>query len=312
MNIVYFGTPAISVPFLERITNIKEWNITGIITQNPKPYGRSQEITQSPVEIFAKNHQLPHQSFESIKTETAFELFKNMKPDLCLVFAFGKIIPKLWLDIPKFGFLNVHPSLLPKHRGPSPLQSTILQKDQTWGISIIKLDEKMDSGDILSQKEYPLSNNETIQDLENKLITLGPEIFVETIDEYLNDKIILRKQDETIATYSKMIEKKDGFFDPSVDSSDHIFTKYKAYLGWPDISMKFQIKDKEIFLKLKEISTVLNHKCENKNTPFCFTKNQLFLHFVNEIPLEIKMIQPEGKKTMDSSSFISGYLLNSK
>ncbi|MDO8435818.1 MAG: methionyl-tRNA formyltransferase, partial [bacterium] len=201
----------------------------------------------------------------------------KFKPDLIILAAYGQILPKEILDIPKYGSINVHPSLLPRWRGPSPIQSAILANDQKTGVSIIKMTEKVDKGPILGQKEIGLTGKETYLDLHNRLGEMGSNLLIEIIQKWIKDEIKPEPQDDSKAVYSKIIKKEDGKIDWE-KPAEEIERKIRALNPWPGT---YTIQQGKILKILKvEIS---NGK------------------------LIIKEIQPEGKKPMSFEDFLRGY-----
>ena len=211
MRIIFFGTSEFGVIILEKLVQ------TGIspvlvVTTPDKPAGRKQILTPSPVKVFAATHSLEVFQPEKLDQD-AIRSIQEKTPDLFIVAAYGKILPKALLDIPSRGSLNVHPSLLPKYRGPSPVQATILNGDQETGVSIIVLDEKMDHGPILAVDRFSMQKKYTYSELHNILAELGGELLIRTIPLWIEGKIQAQVQDEGKATYAKILSGEDGRID---------------------------------------------------------------------------------------------------
>ena len=222
-KIIFFGTPEFSVKILEAL---RDNNLAPdlIITAPDKPVGRKMHLTSSAVKTWAKTHNVP--------VEYDYKNLITLKPDIGIVASFGKIIPADILKIPRYGFLNVHPSLLPKFRGSSPIQSAILSGDKETGVTIMLLNEKMDEGLILTNNKLQISNNITAKELEEKLAELGGKLLVETIPKWINGEIKPQLQDHGKATYTKKIMKEDGLIDWN-EPPEIIDRKIRAFTPWP-------------------------------------------------------------------------------
>ena len=205
-NIVFMGTPKFSVPTLEGLIKNK-FNITKVYTQPPKKSKRGQKINPSPVEEFSKKNKINFRNPINLNTDEEFKIFKELSPDIVVVVAYGQIIPKNFLNIVKFGFINIHASLLPKWRGAAPIQRAIMNGDKKIGVSIMKIEEKLDSGPILELKEIELDQNATHGEIEKKLSVVGANLLVENLKrlEEGNSKFIDQVHSE--ATYAKKIGK---------------------------------------------------------------------------------------------------------
>ncbi len=253
-----------------------------VITETDKPSGRKQIVTPLPVKITAQKYDIPVLQPEiisggptSLQIGGKSDLFKT-KPDLIVVAAYGQILPKEILDIPKYGSLNVHPSLLPKHRGATPVQSAILSGDKETGVTIMLMDEGIDTGPMLSQKKTGIGPNETFQELHDRLAVLGSELLTDTIPDWVRGQIKADPQDDDKATYSKILKREDGLIDWR-KSPEELDRKIRALNPWPGA---YAIQNKK---RVK----VLKAKLENGK-------------------LIIEQVQPEGKKPMSYKDFLRG------
>ena len=228
-KIIFIGTSEFAVPALESLLK-NNYKIITVITSPDKPVGRKQEITPTPIKRIAEKYQLPVIQPENILDIKSKIL--NLKPDLIIVASYGKIIPKSILDIPLSKSLNIHPSLLPKHRGPSPIQTVILNGDKKTGITIMLMDEKMDHGPVVSQMEIDIKPDENYEDLEKRLSQESGNFLIKTLPLYLNDKIKPIKQDENKASYTKILSRKQGEIDLN-KSALEIERKIRAFYPWP-------------------------------------------------------------------------------
>ncbi len=230
---VFFGTPEFSVSTLEAL-KVSGFLPSLVVTAEDKPVGRHQIMTPSPVKLWAESQNIPVLTPTKIDDEFISEL-KPKSLNLFIVAAYGKILPQKLLDLPKFGTLNVHPSLLPRYRGAAPLEGPILSGDQTTGITIMKIDELVDHGPILAQEIIELYGKEITPELGKALFYRGGEMLSKIIPEYIAGKITPTEQDHTQATFTKKIKKEDGLVDLGVELPSVLWQKYRAYYGWPGI-----------------------------------------------------------------------------
>lgn len=234
INFIFLGTPDLAVYVLEELEK-KNYLPSLIITASDMKIGRGNVFIAPPVKKWADIHDIPTLQPEKIDEKLLNTLRKD-KYDVFILAAYGKILPKELLEMPKHGILNVHPSLLPRLRGPSPIRSAILNNERETGTSIIILDEKMDHGKIVAQESLEIKDwPPFLPDLEEKLFRIGGKLLVEILPDYISEKITPKTQDETKATYCKKIKKEDGLVDLLKDSPKEIWVKYRALYGWPGI-----------------------------------------------------------------------------
>lgn len=229
-KILFFGTPEFALPALNRLQD-DGFTIIGVVTQPDKPAGRKKTLTPPPVKLAAQKLNLPVYQWPKFDDEAMAEITK-LAPDLIIVVAYGKILPKKLLDLPKFGCLNIHPSYLPSYRGPSPIQTAILNGDQFTGVSIIKLDEKMDHGPIITQQEFEILADDNYESLSNSLACEAAGILVKIIPAYISGKLPPVEQNHQVATSTTIIEKEDGRIDWHNDPKV-IDRQIRAYYPWP-------------------------------------------------------------------------------
>ena len=306
MKIVFFGTPSFSVPFLETLVRDTDIEVVGVVTQPDKPSGRGGEVRPSPVKMMAQDAIIPFFQPSSLKTDQHIgNTLAGLGADFFVVVAYGKIIPKAILDIPKRGCINVHPSLLPRHRGPSPMQWAIAQGDPTTGITIMLLDEGMDTGPLLASEHLTIDTEETYETLVRKVHEIGPRLLVETLKRYEKNEIIPLKQDEAHATITRLLEKEDGHVNWS-DTMAQIDRKHRAYSAWPGTWTCWERK-KGVRLRLKLVSVrPVDFRPDVSQGAVVIKDGRLFVDCADGT-LEILEIQPEGKPKMKASAFIAGY-----
>ena len=208
-KIVFMGTPEFSIPTLELLINLK-YDITAVYTQPPSKANRGLKTIPSNIEIFSKKKSLNVKTPESLDNDKEFEYFKNLKSDLVVVVAYGKIIPKKFLDLPRFGFINLHASLLPKWRGAAPIQRSIMNLDTQTGVSIMKIVEKLDAGPIIHQEIIKINENIDTYTLSKVLSKLGAKYIINALQKIFKGQAVYNEQDHSKATYAKKITKQEG------------------------------------------------------------------------------------------------------
>ena len=208
LNIVFMGTPEFSVPTLEILIKNK-FNTINVYTQPPKRSKRGQKINPSPIEQFCKKNKVNLRNPINFNNEKELKILKNISPDIVVVVAYGQIISKAFLDIPKLGFINIHASLLPKWRGAAPIQRSIMNGDKKTGVSIMKIREKLDSGPVLISRELLINENSTYGEVEKQLSKLGADSLIESLNIIENGKPKFIEQKNSDATYAMKITKKE-------------------------------------------------------------------------------------------------------
>tara|TARA_B100001765_G_scaffold153068_1_gene98625 strand:- start:260 stop:1180 length:921 start_codon:yes stop_codon:yes gene_type:complete len=220
-KIVFMGTPEFSVPTLDALIKNK-FNIVRVYTQPPKKSKRGQKINASPIEEFSKKNKINFRNPISLESREEFEIFKELSPDLAVVVAYGQIIPKNFLGVAKFGFINIHASLLPKWRGAAPIQRAIMNGDTKTGVSIMRIEEKLDGGPVLSAKELDLDQTTTYGEIEKKLSELGASVLIESLKKIENGKAKFVDQVHSEATYAKKIDKTETKINWNLDANEVI------------------------------------------------------------------------------------------
>ncbi|MBM3119219.1 MAG: methionyl-tRNA formyltransferase [Chloroflexi bacterium] len=231
MRVVFMGTPDFAVPSLEALIR-SSYRVVAVYTQPDSKAGRGQQVVLPPIKQLALSHGLEIVQPDSLKDSNAIERLASYAPDLLVVAAFGQILPPEILALPKFGCLNVHPSLLPKYRGASPVATAILQGEEVTGVTIMLLDAGMDTGPIINQKEMPISAEDTTGSLTAKLAQTGAQLLMETLPLWLDEQIKPRAQEESQASYTKVITKNDGQIDWQLAALD-LWRQVRAFDPWP-------------------------------------------------------------------------------
>lgn len=271
MQIIFFGSSKYSTIVAKALH--KNIGLAAVVTLPDTPIGRHKTITANPVKIFAQGSNIPFITADKLDSVT-IEKISRLRPDFLVITDYGRILPKELLALPKYAPINVHHSLLPKYRGSSPAASAILAGDPVSGVTIIEMNQKVDAGDILAQKEYILKNNETKESLLTALNTIGAEIILPVLHEYVQGKIKKTRQDESKATFTQKTKKTDSFINSdNPPSREQIDRMIRAYYPWPTTWTK---------LPINGIPKIIKFLPENK-------------------------IQAEGGKPMSVKDFLNGY-----
>ena len=249
IKIVFVGTPKFGAVILKTLYGqqlVGEHTVQLVITAPDKPSGRGGRTLPSEVKQLANNFKLPVLEPATIKGNKELVLkLQSLSPDFLVVASYGKILPREILDIPKKGALNVHPSLLPKYRGPSPIQTAVLNGEKSTGVTIMKMNEKMDEGDILSSARVRITSKDTSEVLSGRLAKLGSNLLLRTLHLYFNNKLKPRVQNSRLATYSKIITKEDGLIDwrnPPTGGPENLKNMIRAYHPWPGVWTRYNGK----------------------------------------------------------------------
>ena len=302
IRLIFMGTPDFSVPSLQALIKENSFEIVAVVTQADKAVGRGHIMSAPPIKQIASKNGLA--VLQPLKIKEITSTVKELKPDLIIVAAYGKIIPLEILEIPVYGCLNVHASLLPKYRGAACLNAPILNGDSKTGITIMKMEEGLDTGPILRQAEITLNGDETLEFVHDKLSLLGAEILPTTIKDWLNGKIKEREQKEADVSYVKMIKKEDGHINWQ-NKAEEIERLIRAYNPWPGT---YSFKEKELIKIIAVDKTPL--KINNYKIGEIFFDNGKMAIQCGQDSLLILKLQTAGKKIMTSSEFLRGHKLS--
>jgi len=294
LNIVFMGTPEFSVPTLDLLIKSK-FNIIKVYTQPPKKSKRGQKINSSPIEEYCKKNKLSFRNPKTLDSEEELNSFKELSADLIIVVAYGQIIPKKFLKIAKFGFINIHASLLPKWRGAAPIQRAIMNGDKNIGVSIMKIEEKLDSGPVLTSKEFELDKNATYGEIKKKLSLEGANLLIQNLKNIENGNSKFIGQDHSQATYAKKIDKNEAKISWDTDAS-----KVLAYIHGlsPSPGAWFEF-DKERF-------KVLKAKLSSKNGKPGYVLDENLTVACGSNSIQILELQRQGKNRQAVKEFLLG------
>ncbi len=299
IKIVFAGTPLFAVPSLKALLAEPDFTVSTVITQPDKKTGRQQLLTPPPVKETARKHNLP--VFQPIRLTEIEEKIKKIAPDLIVVAAYAQIFPTNILNIPRFGCLNIHASLLPKYRGAACIQAAIRNGEKKTGVTIMKMDSGLDTGPILSQDNLTITKTDTTDTLNIKLAQLGAQLLVPTIKKYLAGSLKPKPQNNNLASYAPSLKKEDGHIN-WLKSAVEIERFVRAMTSWPGAFSYLENKRIKI-LNLQHIPIEINE----------YLPGQLFVYNNNlavqtkKNALLIEKLQLAGKKSIIGSDFLRGY-----
>lgn len=297
---VFFGTPEFSQKFLEALNDDGDIFVSAVVAQPDQPVGRKKVMTAPPTIEFAKENGIPYFQPTKLREEDFKKHLQDLEPDVFVIVAYGRIIPLDVLEIPKHGAINVHPSLLPKFRGPSPIQAAISAQQEQTGVSIMLIDELMDHGPLLAQENMTIDGEDDSESMMKKAVEIGAPLLVETIKKHVAGEIEPQPQNHDDATYCRLIKKTDGEIDWN-ETAEEIEAKSRAYRPWPGIFTTWNGK------KLKLLRVTIPTEAMESLEPgqVRIAENRLFIG-TTSLTLEVLEIQPEGKSAMNAKAFING------
>ena len=301
MKLVFCGTPQFAVPSLERLATAGH-DLQLVVTQADRPQGRGMELAAPPVKQTAMNLGLPVTQPEKIKNNQEFRAeLETLRPDAIIVVAYGRIIPGWMLHLPEYGNINVHASLLPKYRGAAPIQWAIANGETLTGVTTMKIDEGLDTGDILLKREIEIRPDDTAVTLAPSLAELGAELLVETLEQLQRGDLQPVPQDDSMATLAPILKKEDGLIDFN-RSAREIYNRLRGFQPWPGAYTGFRGKNLKILkARVSDPAVPLDPGGLQVNG------NALFVGCGNASGLDLLQVQPEGKKAIPARDFISGY-----
>lgn len=298
MRIVFMGTPDYAAVTLQKLIDEK-YDIVAVFAQPDKPVGRKQVLTPPPTKVLAQQNNIPVYQPKTLRDGEAFGILNDINPEVIVVVAYGKILPKEILDLPKYGCINGHASLLPKLRGASPIQWAIVTGESKTGVSTMLMDEGMDTGDILDTVITDIGSEETAEELFDRLSKLSADLMVTTLEKAKSGTLTRTKQDESQATYAPIIKKEMAHID-FTKTADEICNAIRGYYSWPCAFCFINgkrikvIKAKKADLSSKECGVVIDS--DNKLIVSC-----------NDGSVELVTVQPEGAKVMSAAQMLNGH-----
>jgi methionyl-tRNA formyltransferase len=298
MRIVFMGVPEFAVPALARLAN-SEYEVVAVYTRPDKPSGRGRGISESPVKHIAEEMGLGVRQLESFKKTDDVVDLAGLKPDMIVVASFGIILPQSVLDIPTYGCLNLHPSLLPLYRGPTPIPAAILAGDDVTGTSIMLIDKNIDSGPILAQCKVSIEPSDTTESLTDKLAQISADLLMETLPRWLSCSITPQPQRHEDATYTKMLNKDDGVLDWQL-SAIELWRRVRAYYPWPVAFTSWNDKGIRILEALPQ-----SGQLDVPGRVIDLGHGEVGIQTGSGI-LKLMRVQVEGKKEMGITAFVRG------
>lgn len=298
MRIVFMGTPEYSVSTISALITAGH-DVKAVFCQPDKPVGRKQILTPPPTKVFAENNGIKVYQPTTLRDGTALAILKDIDPDIIVVVAYGKILPKEILYLPKYGSINGHASLLPRLRGASPIQWAIVTGETETGVTVMQMDEGMDTGDILSYKSIGIMDDDTAESLFNKLSLITADIIVETIGDIANGAVNPVKQDETNATYAPIIKKEMAHLDFN-KSANEVCCAVRGFYPWPAAFCYIDGK------RLKVLSAIPFENAKSEPGRVIKNDSRLVISCGDNTAVELLSIQPEGGKPMSASDMLRG------
>jgi len=299
-RIVFFGTPSFALPALQTLFERTD-EVVAVVTQPDRERGRGRRVVFSPVKELTLRHHLTLLQPERVKEELFQETLRGLQPDIIIVVAFGQILPKSILNIPQYGAINVHASLLPQYRGAAPIAWAILNGEKVTGITTMVMDEGMDTGDILLQVETPIGNEETCETLHDRLASLGAQLLRETLEKMKAGNIHPIPQDHSKATYAPPLRKEDGHIDWK-KGADEIDRQVRAFNPWPGAFTKLD----DQWLKIYR-GEVRERTLTGKTGAVVWVGSDFIEVETGKDSLRIKEVQLEGRRRMTIRDFLSGH-----
>jgi methionyl-tRNA formyltransferase len=306
LRVVFFGTPLFASRFLEGLLNDSYFDVVGVVTQPDEHVGRKKVLTAPPTKTLALEECVTVFQPTKLKDEEFVEAIRALKADIFVIVAYGRILPEVILNIPKLGSINVHPSLLPKWRGPSPLHAAIAAGDEKSGVSIMKIDEAMDHGPLLAQAVIDLAADETVDTLTEKVVHTGVPLLIDSLKAYHAGSLTPVDQEHAAATYCTLLTREDGVI-TAQDSAEAIERKVRAYTPWPSVSTTWHKNGEAVGIKIFAIlAHGLGAGVPLASGEVAILDDRLFLGTATT-PIEILELQPASGKRMKASDFIKGY-----
>jgi len=302
-RVIFFGTPEFALPALQVLAKSGAFDIF-VVTAPAKPLGKAQVITPSPIKILAGKLGLTSFEPESLRDPEFFKKIASLKPDLFAVAAYGKIIPQELLDLVPYGSLNIHPSLLPKYRGPSPIEAAILAGEKETGVSIMQMDAEVDHGPVVAQEVVAIGENETAPELSKRLAKIGAKLLLNMLPKWIAGEVSPTSQDHERATYTKRLEREDGrlYWD---NPANLLLCQVRAYAGWPESHFIWKRNDEILRVKV-EAARVFASGARPYGTVWQAAEAPIAIETLDGA-LAVDKLRLQGKASRTAAEFINGY-----
>jgi len=300
MKIVFMGTSNFAVPTLEKLLLFPNYQILAVYTKEPSISGRGNKLQISPIHDFANKNNLQVFTPKSLKDFSIQKSFSDLHPDVAIVISYGLILPQEILNTPKYGCFNVHPSKLPRYRGSAPLQRSIMNGEKESAVCIIKMDPGIDSGDVVNQEDFMISDNENYQDISQKTAKIGAHLIIKTLNQIEDNSINFVKQNDNLATFAKKIEKSESLIDWN-NSCENIFNKIRALSG--NLDAYFNFNNEKI--KILDCNFSINKNIDKKLIGTIFDKD--FSIVCKDGLIKPLRLQKQGKNPLTIKEFLNGF-----
>ena len=301
MRVVFLGTPEFAVPSLEAVA--RQHELAAVFTQPDRPKGRAQQLAQSAVKIAALELAIPVHQPERVRRPESFALLQSFAADIMIVVGYGQIIPQSVIDLPRFGILNVHASLLPKYRGAAPIQWAIANGESESGVTIMQIDAGLDTGPMLLKASLKIAPDETAPELSSRLAPLGAEYLLEAVSQMESGTARPEKQDDEQATLARIIKKEDGQVNWN-EPAAIIYNRYRGFYPWPGSYTTF---------RGQQLSITAMRPADGAHDAqpgrLLRERRRLLVACGEASALELLEVQPAGKKRMTADAFLNGYKL---
>ncbi|HSY72281.1 MAG TPA: methionyl-tRNA formyltransferase [Alloacidobacterium sp.] len=306
MRLVFCGTPQFAVPTLKTLLDVGH-DVQLVVTQPDRPSGRGMQLLAPPVKQAALDVGLSVTQPEKIKNNIEFRAqLEAIQPYAIIVVAYGRIIPKWMLDLPRYGNINLHASLLPKYRGAAPIQWAVANGEPVTGATTMRIDEGLDTGDMLLQRELVIAPDQTAEDIFPLLAAMGAPLMVETLEGLETGTIAVKKQDSAYASLAPILKREDGHIDFARTAME-IYNRWRGFQPWPGAYTSFRGKK----LTLHRMMPMELRGEPSNSAEVRVERDRLFVDCGGDSRLEIFEVQPEGKKRMSAADFLRGHQLKS-
>ena len=299
MRVVYMGTPDFAVKPLEALIH-NNYEVVGVFTQPDKPVGRKAILTPPPVKVVAESNNIPVFQPDSLKNGEGVKILEELKPDVVIVVAYGKILPKDFLEFAKYGCINIHGSILPEYRGAAPIQWSVLDGKEFAGVTSMQMNEGLDTGDILLVEKTKIEENETSGDLYERLTVLGANVLLKTLESIKTNTLNPQKQDDSKSSYAKMLDKSLSKIDWDLKAFE-VHNKIRGLDPWPVALTRFDEKNLKLFR-----SRLLNESYNKPAGTVIQSKDGIAVVCGDKKAVLITEVQLEGKKRMSAIDFSRG------
>jgi methionyl-tRNA formyltransferase len=307
LRIVFCGTPEFAAPCFHDLSREPEFEIVGVVTQPDRPSGRGQHLHRSAVKEAALAAGLPLYQPEKIKSDEAYRYFERLRPDVVVIVAYGQIIPPRLIEMPRFGWINLHASLLPKYRGAAPINWAILNGEQLTGVTTMQIDAGLDTGPTLLKQAVPIGKDETAPELAARLAVEGGRLMVETLREVSRSKMRPTPQDPFEASFAPPLRKESGRIDWS-HSSRQIYNQIRALEPWPGAFTTFRAKKAQIWAKPLSSAEPDSTPFDDKLPPGALQvlPAAVIVRCAESEALRLEFVQMEGRKRVTAREFVNG------